>query len=962
MLGHRPASSIERLMSVAAYPSAHVVDVALRDGSSLHVRPVAATDAPAIRRFLEGLSIESIGFRFFGSPNLDWVCDWSVDVDYSDRYALVASTGQAGADEQIVAHGAYMRLDEHRAEVAFVVADAWQGLGIATIMLAHLAAAASEHGIATFFAEVLPHNHRMIDVFAQSGFPVTRHHMRDAIEIELPTSISRQTAEHFEERERVAAVAALRGFLRPRSVAVIGASRRRRTIGGELWHNVVQGGFAGGAYAVNEKARRVQGVRAYRSIAAVPAPVDMAVIATPAERVAEAARQCAQAGVRSLLVISGGFGEAGKAGERRQQELLRVCREAGMRLIGPNCLGVLNTAADVALNATFAAGRPRRGGVGFLSQSGGLGIAIIEGAERFGIGLSSFVSVGDKADISGNDLLQYWEQDEDTSVILLYLESFGNPRRFARIARRVSASKPIVAVKSGRSPAGARAGASHTGALVATSDVTVDALFAQAGVIRTDTVHEQFDVAALLADQPVPQGERVAIVTNAGGPGILCADACQAGGLDVVELPSALRKRLASFLDRHASVANPVDMIASASAESYRRAIQELAASGACDAILAIFVPPLVTEAADVAQAIHAAAASAGEVAVAAVFMTGEPPPAQLAGVAPAAARAGQTAGAAPAAALADGAPAPAPSRRPERPAASPAPAGAGAARRVPAFEFPEDAARALAHAVRYARWRRRPAGRLARPPGCRPAAAAAVLARSLAAGGGWLAPRQVGALLDCYGLPLVRSRTARTPGEAVAAAAAIGGPVALKAIAPGLLHKSDAGGVLLGLEGEQQLRAGARELGRAVRRAGSRLEGMLVQPMAPAEVELLMGVVHDESFGPVIACGAGGTRAELLGDVAVRITPLTDLDAAEMLRSLRCWPLLEGYRGSPACDVAALEDVLLRLSALVQAHPQIAELDANPVAAGPGGAVILDARVRVAPAAARRPEPSLRA
>jgi acyl-CoA synthetase (NDP forming)/GNAT superfamily N-acetyltransferase len=938
-----------RAPQAGAYPGAHDVDVALKDGSSLHVRPVRGTDTGAIRSFLEGLSLESIGFRFFGSPNLDWVCDWSVDVDYADRYALVATTGSGG---EIVAHAAYMRLDERRAEVAFVVADAWQGLGIATIMLAHLAAAAGERGISTFFAEVLPHNHRMIDVFAQSGFPVTRHAMSDAIEIELPTSISPQTAEHFEQRERVAAVAALRGFLTPRSVAVIGASRRRRTIGGELWHNLAQGGFTGAAYAVNEKARRVQGERSYPSIATVPGPVDMAVIATPAERVAGVARECAQAGVRSLLVISGGFGEAGRAGEKRQRELLGICRETGMRLIGPNCLGVLNTSAAVSLNATFAAGRPRPGCVGFLSQSGGLGIAIIQGAERFGIGLSSFVSVGDKADISGNDLLQYWEQDPETRVILLYLESFGNPRRFAQIARRLSAGKPIVAVKSGRSPAGARAGASHTGALVATSDVTVDALFAQAGVIRTDTVHEQFDVAALLAGQPVPRGGRVAIVTNAGGPGILCADACQAGGLEVVELPAKLRKGLAGFLDRHASVANPVDMIAGASAEDYRRTIELLASAGVCDAILAIFVPPLVTEAADVASAIHAAAEQVGEVAIAAVFMTGEPPPAELASPTGQASSAGEVSSAGEASSGGEASIG--------RAAQPPEPAAGG--RRVPAFEFPEDAARALAHAARYGRWRKRPSGRLVHPSGCRPAAAAAIIARALAAGGGWLAPRPLSALMDCYGLPLVRGRTARTPGEAVAAAAAIGGPVALKAIAPGLLHKSDAGGVLLGLEGEDAVRAGARTLGRAVARAGHRLEGVLVQPMATAEVELLMGVVHDESFGPVIACGAGGTRAELLADVAVRITPLRDLDAAEMLRSLRVYPLLEGYRGSPPCDVAALEDVLLRLSALVQAHPQVAELDANPVAAGPGGAMILDARVRVAPAAARRPEPSLRA
>jgi acetate---CoA ligase (ADP-forming) len=895
------------------YPSTHVVDVALRDGSTLEVRPVRAGDADAIKAFLATLSQESIGFRFFGAPSLDWVVEWSVDVDYADRYALIAATGPR---RTIVGHGAYVRLDERRAEVAFMVSDAWQGRGIATIMLAHLAAAAQEHGISTFFAEVLPHNRRMIDVFAESGYPVRRHAKQDVIEIELPTSMTEEAFEHIEARERTAAVAALRSFLAPRSVAVIGASRRRRTIGGEIVHNLRSTGFEGELYAINNKARSVQGLRAYRSIAQVPGPVDLAVIAIPAQQVTRVARECAAAGVRALLVISGGFAESGPAGLRRQRELLLVCRQTGMRLIGPNCLGVLNTAPEVRLNATFAPGSPPAGRIGFLSQSGGLGIAMIDGAQRLGLGLSSFASIGDKADISGNDLLCYWEQDPDTDVVLLYLESFGNPRRFARIARRMGASKPIVAVKSGRSAAGARAGASHTGALVSTSDVTVDALFEQAGVIRTDTVHELFDVAKLLSAQPVPKGDRVAIVTNAGGPGILCADACGAEGLDVVQMSARVRRKLARALDPQASLGNPIDMIATAPAESYASTISTLVEAKVCDAIVAIFVPPLVTQARDVAMQIQQAARESKGVSVLAVFMTGEAMPAELAG---------------------DGL-------------------------RVPGFEFPEDAARALAKTVRYARWRSRPAGAVVDPPGCRPGAAAAIIARRLSSGDGWLDPADVAALLDCYGLPLISTHTVRTTSEAVAAAQNIGGPVALKAVAEGLVHKSDAGGVLLGLEGPAAVRAGARRIRAALARAGHRLEGLIVQPMAPHEVELLMGVVHDESFGPVIACGAGGVYAELLGDVSVRITPLTDLDAHAMLRSLRTFPLLEGYRGAQPCDLEALEDCLVRLSALVQAHPEIAELDANPVAAGAEGALILDARVRVAPAPARRPQPSLRA
>jgi acetate---CoA ligase (ADP-forming) len=896
--------------ALAPYPQANAVDVALRDGSTVRVRPVAAVDRAAIEAFLQELSPASIAFRFFGQVDLGWAADWSTDVDYADRYALVACTG---ADHAVVAHAAYIRTGPDHAEVAFTVADAWQGRGIATIMLAHLAAAAEEHGIGVFTAQVLPSNHGMIAVFRDSGFAVALRSGEGVVEVELPTSRAQRTRARFEQREQTAAVAAVGRFLRPRSVAVVGASPRPATVGGEILRNLRSYDFAGPVYAVNHRVHTIAGQAAYGSIAHVPERVDLAVIAVPATHVCDVARECGAAGVRALLVISAGFAESGAEGDARQRELLGICREAGMRLIGPNCLGVVNTAEDVRLNATFAEHPPPPGPIGFLSQSGGLGIAIIEAAARIGLGLSSFVSVGNKADVSGNDLLEYWEQDPGTSVLLLYLESFGNPRRFARIARRVAAAKPIVAVKSGRSAAGARASASHTGALLSSSDVTVDALFRQSGVIRTDTMQELFDVGALLAAQPVPRGTRVAIVTNAGGPAIMCADACAAAGLDVVELSQRLRERLAGWLAPEASAVNPIDMIATAPAVSYRRAIEALVAEDACDAIVAIFVPPLVTRAEDVARELRAAAAKAGPVTLTSVFMNSEGAPADAAGEA-----------------------------------------------HVPSFAFPEDAARALARAAHYGAWRARPAGVVPELADVRTDEAAAVLARALGAGAGWLEPADVAALFACYGLPLMPTRVVADGAEAASAAAEIGGPVALKALAASLLHKSDAGGVRLGLEGEQEVRAGAREIARAVRRAGHRLEGLLVQPMAQAGVELLMGVVNDESFGPVIACGAGGTSVEVLGDAAVRITPLTDLDAHEMLRSLRTFPLLDGYRGAPVCDVPALEALLLRLSALVEAHPEVIELDANPVVAGPRGAMILDARVRVAPAPARAPAPSL--
>ncbi len=895
------------------YPSDREVDVALRDGSTVHIRPVRATDETAIGAFLRAVSPDSIGFRFFGAADLEWATAWSLDVDYADRFGLVAETGTPG---QIVSHAAYVRIDDHRAEVAFLVADAWQGRGISTIMLAHLAAAADTRGITTFVAQVLPANHRMIEVFRQSGFPIDRRTTRDAIEIELPTSLTPEAIARFEERERTAAVAAVSRFLAPRSVAVVGASRRRGTIGGEILHNMIAGGFAGSLYPVNPHADTLQGRTAYPSIGQIPDSVDLAVVVVPGAQVADVARQCAAAGVRALVVISAGFAETGEEGAVRQRELLAVCRASGMRLIGPNCLGLLNTACDVRLNATFAAHPAPPGNVGFLSQSGGIGIAIIEASRRLGVGLSSFVSVGNKADLSSNDLLEYWEQDPATDVALLYLESFGNPRKFARVARRFAHAKPILAVKSGRSVAGERATSSHTGALLSASDVTVDALFAQAGVIRTDTLHELFSVAALLAKQPIPRGDRIAIVTNGGGPGILCADACQADGARVPEPSAPLRAELARLIPEAASLGNPFDLLASASAQDYGQTVRTLADSGEFDAIVTIFVPPLVTEAEAVATAISEAAQDRRQCTLAAVFMTGEGTPAQLS--------AGEV--------------------------------------QVPGYEFPEDAARAVALAARHGVWRSSPEGTIPVLEGCRADEAAAIISQALTGGASWLAPEHLAALLDCYGLPLVSTRVVADSAGAVAAAQALGGPVVLKAVATGLLHKTDAGGVLLDLDGADAVRAGAHAIEAAVTAAGHALEGFVVQPMATDGVEMIVGVVHDQSFGPVLACGAGGTTAELIKDVAVRITPVTDLDAAAMLHSLKTFPLLDRYRGAPACDVAAIEDVLLRVSAMVQAHPEIAELDCNPLIAGPHGVTIVDARVRVAAADPAPPAPSVRA
>jgi acetyl coenzyme A synthetase (ADP forming)-like protein len=802
-----------------------------------------------------------------------------------------------------------------------------QGKGLGTILLGQLAEAASEAGVSVFVAEVLPENHRMVGVFRDSGFPLTSHTVPGLILVEFPTSLTAAALQRFERREQSAAVAAMRAMLAPRAVAVVGASRDRATVGGQLFHNLLAAGFQGPAYPVNPRAEVVQSVVAYRSVQEVPGPVDLAVVVVPAAGVVEVARACAEKGVRGLVVISAGFGETGPDGVARQRELLQVCRDAGMRLIGPNCLGVVNTAPEVSLDATFGPLLPRRGRVGFLSQSGALGLAIIDYANALGLGLSSFVSVGNKADISGNDLLDYWEEDDGTEVVLLYLESFGNPRKFARVARRVGHSKPIVAVKSGRSAAGARASSSHTGALLAGSDVTVDALFRQAGVVRTDTLAELFDVATLLANQPRPSGRRVAIVTNAGGPGILCADACEADGLVVPALSDGLRERLGAFLPAEASLANPVDMLAAAPPAAYRQSLELVVSSGEADAVIVIFIPPLATDPGAVAGAIRDGAGAAEGLPVLTVFMSAQGVPAEL---------------------------------NPQPPPGAPA---QRRATRIPSYRFPEEAARALARAVEYGVWRATPPGRVPEFEGVRRDEASGLLAAATADGPRWLAPDEVARLLDCYGLPLAPWRLAATPEEAAAAAGELGGPVAVKAVAPGLVHKTEAGGIRLALAGAEQVRAAAAEMAGGVAAAGHQVERFLVQRMVAAGVEMLVGVVNDPSFGPVVACGAGGTAVELLRDVQVRITPLTDADAGAMVRSLATFPLLDGYRGAPPADVAALEDLLLRVGALVEAHPEVAELDLNPVVVLPRGqgAVVVDARVRVEaaqpplPLAARR-------
>lgn len=891
--------------SVMLPPAAGLVDtdVILRGGSTARVRSVRPEDQVRLEAFYGSLSIESRWLRFF-SAGVDVVGKARREAMFDEiRAASVIAT--IGPEERIIGDALYVTTAHAKAEVAVAVGDDFQGQGLGTRLLEVLAEFATARGIQEFECEVLAANYRVLDLLRESGFSLTVRPEHDVLRISFPTAVSEHAREQLERRERVAATNAVKHFLAPQSIAVIGASREHGTPGAELLHRLLESEFAGIVDPVNPKASAIQGVRAYPDVAAIPGATELAIIAVPAAQVVTVAEHCARKGVRAILVLSAGFAESTDAGRDRQRELLQVCRTTGMRMIGPNCLGVFNTDPEVRLTAVFAGDRPLPGPVGFASQSGGLGLAAVDQARALGLGMSSFVSLGNRADISSNDLLRYWVDDPRTAVIALYLESFGNPRSFSRIAREVGRVKPIVVVKSGRSAAGARASASHTGALLEGSDVTADALFRQAGVIRADTLEGLFATADLLAAQPLPEGRNVAIVTNIGGPAILFVDACAGRGLQVPVLSKQTQAQLRAMLPAEASTANPVDMIASATVEQYRRAVELLQRDTDVESVVVMFIPPMTTTAQDVADAIAAGVAAvplAERKPVLAVFVGTDAGSANI---------------------VTDG-------------------------MRIPLYATPELAATALANVVQYAQWRRTPPGTRPRFNDIRRDEAAAIVARALGRGGGWLDAPSVADLLACYRIPVAEQRVVSTPTDAAEAACELGGRVALKAIAAGLLHKTDAGGVQLGLTGAESVRSEAEAMTARLAAVGHPIDGFIVQRLAEAGVEMLVGVVHDSHFGPVVACGGGGVLVELMKDVEVRLAPLNEEDAAEMVQQLKIAPLLGGYRGSPPRDVRALQDIILRVSELVEDVPQIAELDCNPVIVQTSGATVVDARIRV--------------
>lgn len=690
-------------------------------------------------------------------------------------------------------------------------------------------------------------------------------------------------------------------ILAPRSIAVIGASRTPSTIGHQILANLLRYGYTGTVYPVNPATASVHSIKAWPDVTAIPDPVDLAVICVPKQFVVPVAEQCGARGVKGLVVISAGFREVGGEGIERERQLVEVCGRYGMRLVGPNCMGVLNADPAVSMNATFAPSMPPHGRAAFVSQSGAMGLSVLDYANEFGIGIAHFVSMGNKPDVSGNDLLLHWEHDPAIGVILMYVENFGNPRRFLEIASRVTRKKPIIVVKSGRSQVGARAASSHTGALAA-SDVAVDALLTQAGVLRAGSVEELFDLAMAFGGQPLPRSRRVAVLTNSGGPGILAADALVANGMEVAELAPATVARLKPLFPAEASLRNPLDMIASATPSGYRAALDALLSDPGIDSVLPIFVPPLGVRQEDVAEAIVAATAGHPDKTVLGVLMG----------------RKGLPEG-----------------RRELRELS------------IPTYIFPESAARAVQAMCRYREWRERP------EPAGEPllvdrAAAAELVEGALAAGRPRLDELESLQLLAAYGIPTAPAELATDRTAAAEAAARIGFPVVLKIVAPAIVHKTEVGGVEVGIGSAAEAGAACERILAGARRArpDAAISGVLVQKMVSGGRELIVGMSRDPSVGPLLMFGLGGVLVEVLGDVVFRLAPVNRQEAADMLRSIRGVRLLQGVRGAPPADLGALEDILIRAGRLAADFPAIAELDLNPVLAFGDGAVAVDARV----------------
>ena len=865
----------------------------LADGTTLTIRPPGPGDYEPVKQLHEAMSPDNLYFRFFSASQASAERE-ARRVCLKGRPELVALLGLLG--DEVVGVASYeLTADALAGELALAVADGMHRHGIATLLLEHLVSLARARGVRTLVADVLPGNYTVLRVLSDTGLAVRRKLADGVVELSMPIPPNAALGEAstyldaVADRDKHANVASLESLLAPRSAAVVSADQGSGSIGRTILLNIRDAGFSGTLYAVQPDGGDISGIPCVPSVAALPEAPDLAVLAIPAALVVEAARECGKRGVRSLVVTTPGLTAEQESG------LLEATRQGGMRLVGPASFGV--AVPGTGLGATFGLPRPARGQIGLVVQSGGVGAALVEQFARLGIGISSFASVGDTLDVSGTDMLLWWEADQATELAVLHLASFGHPRWFARTARRVTAKFPVLTVHAGRSAPGQRAAASHTAAATAPL-ITRQALFEQAGIIATTSFGELLDAAVLMASQPIPAGRVVAIVSNGGGAGMLAADACAEAGLAVATTSQQTRDRLREVLPADSALGGPVDTTDAVSAEAFGEALHLAAAQDGIDAVIALVVMR------GRADLIPVLTAGRWPVPVAAVVL-GQPEAIRL----------------------------------------LPGPGQGGGS--VPAYAYPEAAARALARAARYGSRRSRPPGTVPEFGNLRAADARSVIDSFLARmpGGGWLSAGEADDLLRCYGIPMVEFRRAADAGAAVKAAAALGGHVVIKAEVPGLLHKTAAGAVELDLRGAHEVRAAVRRL---QGRFAGRLSGVLVEPMITGGVETIVGVVQEPVFGPVVVFGLGGVATDMLGDHVARLAPLTDADADDLIHSIRAAPLLLGHGGQPAADIGALHDILIRVSRLADDLPQVAELDLNPVIARPDGVIAVDARIRV--------------
>jgi acyl-CoA synthetase (NDP forming)/GNAT superfamily N-acetyltransferase len=880
------------------------VDALLMDGRIVHVRLVSEADTEALSALYTRASPRSRYLRFFSAGiSVDREVQQIVTPG-DDHVALVAEH-----DRLAIGVASYEILSATQAEIAILVDDAWQGDGIGSLLIEHLAAVARRAGIQELVGDVLATNVTMLRASASLAPGIARQHDEDpsVVRIHIPTQPDERALAAAGARDRTAEHNSLRPLLAPTSLAVIGVSRSRSGVGYEILHDVLAGGFTGRTYPVNPHARAIDGLECYPSVGAISERVDLAIVAVPGSSVPQIIEECGTAHVGAAVVLSAGLGESGPSGAAAESRLLASARRHDIRVVGPNCIGLVNTDPLVCLNATFAPNAPTPGHLAVATQSGAVGVAILDSAERSGVGISTFVSLGNKIDVSTNDLLSYWYDDLTTQAVALYVESFGNPRRFTWLARALSTRKPILAVKSGRSTAGRRAGTSHTAAAAA-PDVAVDTLLRQAGVLRMDTLGELLDAARLLTEQPLPAGDRVGIVGNAGGLNILAADAAEAAGLQVVELSAILQQQFADLAPHHAGIGNPVDLGADAPPATIGRAVHALGSSGEADAMVVTLVATRTNDLPGALAALSEAADDQPHLPIV-VVVVGSVSPLKL------------------------------------------------GRRSLPVYEFPEDAVRSLGHACRYARWRREPSGSKPVIPGIDRKAAQRIVAAALADGAGWQPVEITHALLACYGIPLLETRLATSVESAEKTARDLGFPIVMKATRPGLVHKGELGGVQLGLSDEPAVRQAYLTIAASLDEAEPKVT---LQRMVQTGVELVVGVAHDALFGSLVMVGLGGVHTDLLGDRSFRALPLTDRNATAMWRELRAAPLLTGYRGTPAMDTDALEQSLLRVAQLAEDFPEVSELDLNPVVAVRDGVTALDVKIKLQPAK-DEPDPYIR-